>query len=970
MSELAGWMRLKKAAGIYDFSLPYLDNPSSDVIHVVDYEDPNRQCPVLQAFLIFGSNGRTGNLENNTQYHNMAATALYSMVVYPGVIDEITSNRRMNIGSFGATTFEVDTYHLRSFLETAVQKKFLDKQCAELTNPDPALAGEVGQLIGDMHAPEKDTFLSDNCLWLPESITAASDGVSLESLEQDKILSLLQKVYKERIDGNYVSPKKAKDANGNETKVFSSTFDLQERLKKDRNQDPSKGLNQWIDSKLQMTSLDEDTLAADLDAVLAAYGMDKANLVKTLDKAVLDQFAPEGKDVSLGRCILFAAQLKACFENYIDVLKTGIVLQGVQDPCNDVAEDVAKSLKDLVAKAYKEDNGLLGFGKKFNDKEIESIGSRFQYCMYAAIFLKLKPALIDFYQRAVAHLVEIADALKTMVAILKKTNFELDKNLATDFGKLTYDEIIGEFFIDAKDSDSVLKSIPQAASLKNVYYRQLKPIMSVGEINELLEDSRNVRLNKRPVLDEIGKQLRNLLAINDPTIKNKRFDSSDEAIKALPRELSKFISANVHLADSVGNETFMDAHFAFQKVLQNNIKCWNKLLEEFSSTQVANLKDRFRDFLGVDDEDYDEDGLLNKDNILKKMIFSLVNTCKPWIQVKPNSKLSSSLDCTVLLPQSVDDPDELAGAIGEISPNMSVNVKCPGRNENALNLPSDRIVVFNAEVLQDADFAPMDKIQNLTQWDKNSDINALLVLAEGPREGETAWFRFEDGRWTEKQRGMAYVSPIFENEELPLKDLRWHPWMKETPTSAEEKQREKAYRALFYGFLGTGVEGANVVNILAGYGCEHPLLKEAGQDFSFLYKKPRYWDGSVLKASTILQWEISSDKANRALHSINNVVEYLCGNGDITFRADGGQKFQASKVAGKNLCDTINTEADAFFANVFSKLGDADKRQLIEALYDWLNAQKKDSDKEDTPYWTDLLVFTVKESEELGVRLQ
>ena len=596
--------------------------------------------------------------------------------------------------------------------------------------------------------------------------------------------------------------------------------------------------------------------------------------------------------------------------------------------------------------------------------------------MYAAIFLKLKPVLTEFYVRVTKHLDEIAKALDTMVAVLKKTNTELDKNFETDFGKLSYDKIIQEYFIDAEDPDSVLNSIPAASALKNVYYRQLKPIMSSTDINNLLADDRTRRLNKKPVMAEIGKQLQNLLAISDDTIKTKRFDSSDEALKHLPKELATLISANVHLADKVGNETFMDAHFSFDEVLKKNIKCWNILLQESGSTDLANLKDRFRDFLGVDDEDYDEDNCLDKETLLKKIVFSLVKSCKPWIQVVPNSKLSESLDCTILLPQKIDNPAELANEIKRTETHnnvsMSANIKCPGNNENALNLPSDRIVVFNAEVLQDENFAPMDKIQNLTFWNKDSAVNALLVLAEGPREGETAWFKFEDGSWIEKQRGMAYVSPIFETGG-PLESFRWHPWLKETTVSMDEAQRAKAHKALFYAFLGNGPVSDTVKTVLAGFKCEQPLLSEDKQDFSFNYAKPRYWSGTEMVASTKKSpWEINIS-SKQAKHGINHLVNYLCGKGDVSYQADGGNKFLESKESGKVLCDELNTEAEVFFKEVFAKLGDADKKQLITSLYDWLSAQSAKStgaDKEDREYWDALLKFADKESEELGVIIQ
>lgn len=519
-----------------------------------------------------------------------------------------------------------------------------------------------------------------------------------------------------------------------------------------------------------------------------------------------------------------------------------------------------------------------------------------------------------------------------------------------------------------------MDSIPAVGAVKNAFYRQLKPIMKEAEINEILGNPQNVRINKAPVQAEIGKQLQNLLAITASS-KDRRFNSMDEAKRVLPKELGTLITAYVHLQGKIGNTSFMDEYFSFAKVLSKNIECWNDLLKKAAgSDEFAELQDRFKGFLGVTEEDYDENDYTLKEEVVReRIVLSLAVSCKPWIQIDPNSEIEESLDCTVLLPFKISE-DEATAWVERIQSSTSgnvttrANIKFPGTNENTLNLPSDRIVVFNAEGIEDKrDYAPMDKIQNLSMWERNSTIGDLLKLAEGPREGETALFKFEDNRWIEKDRGFAYVSPIFETE-MFKKSLRWHPWEKETSISVEEAQLARAHKALFYAFLGNDVpEDAHVKSVLTKVKCEKPLLSVDSQDFEFNYP-PRYWSGTqMVKSERHTSW------GRKTIHGINYVVAYLCGKGDLALKADGGNKFLESKDAGKKMCEALNAEAEIFFEKVFAPLGDDDKRQLIVSLYSWMTKQydkSKGADKEDRPYWEALQNFVDKESEKLGIIIQ
>lgn len=947
MSELSTWLRLMDPASEpYYYSLPYLDNPSSNVIELDETDkDTANRSPIRKAFLIFSQNGKTPPLEEPDQYYRMAATALYSLTVYPSVIKALLSNQRINIGSLGATTFEVDTYHIRAFFETAVQKKFVELQCAELTNPDRA--AEADQAV--------DQFLKNNSLWLPDSILSTSDGgVSLEPMKEDKIFSFLQKIFKEKIIDDYV--RKVKVGEEEDSKSVYDYEELQKALDKNDNQ----AAQEVAADLLNSSAMDEDALTKDVNDVLKEIKLDSANLIPTLDNTVLAQFAPEREDVSLSRCILFTNKLKACFEKYIGVLNTGIDVEGMSSKCEKL-NDLIDALKGVINNAYDTGSGLsglinkLGVGNTFDSKEKAFIGDLFQYYMPAAIFFKLQPILVDFYTRAVKHLEEIANALNQMVEILKRTNNEIEKNLEPDFGKKSYDEIIKSFFINKDDLESIRDSIPAADSLQRMFYRQLKPIKSLQEINEILKDRQIVNIDKRPVMEEIGNQLKNLLDIHNSSIRHKVFNDFDSALKKLPRELAVLITRNVHLEERIGRETFMDKHFSFEEVLQNNIECWNKLLKQSGSTQRYNLQDQFTAFLGTTSNDYDDDNLLNDDVALREhIIASMVRLNKPWIQFAAGS--NPARVCSILLPFSSEKKEIEGGSIC-----------CPGMNDNTLNLPSDRIVVLTVESIEDQkDYAPMDKVQNLTEWKKDSEIRDMLELAEGPRDEESSWFKCKNGRWGEKKRGFAFVSPIFENE--PLKSLRWHPWQQEAPISMDEVQLAKAHKALFYAFLGNNLTDESVKKFLEDRGCNDPLISQGDkQVFSFNYP-PRYFDGTK---------EMKISEANHTwekgplMPGINHLVDYLCGLGDFKHKEETG-RFQESKEAGKKLCDALNAEAQEFFTCI-DGCGNDVKRKLFSSLHSWLYrklTEAREKDKIDVPYWEALEQFSLKESKERGIELR
>ena len=987
ISELVAWIQLKKRRATQKamapfsstgtFFIPSLANPrtdnSTDVINFDDFKsnDSSLLAPVQSAYVIFGTNGSTAHLLNNEQYHNMAASALYAMVVNANQVGSAKSNMRSNIGSFAATSFEVDSSHIQLYLETAVQKEFLKTQCAEANE---AQIQEVKTNVGtSAKTPPEGSFLEKSHLWIPSDLKF-TDSYSILNTKTSLLQALFESLSKATSDW-VVGDKELDDG----TKV--KELGLTSRLRSALAEQDADTVKSTVTTTLSLAEIDDKTINQHLSSILAAGKLDAENLEKTFRDLVMAQFAPEGEaDISLRRAMLYTDELKKAFAQYLQALGNDKAVTVGPDSYKTIDKVIKAFNEDVVAKSGKTIKETLTFGKAFNAEEISELCSKFQYFAHAALFFRMKKSLNGFYTKAIEALEKIQKSLDMMSELLVEASKKLDGNLTPIFKDVSFEDIFDRLFTDSDDSEAIQRSIPSATDLKNLYYRNLKPILSRAKLHDLLTSKENYGATRKPIMNCIKEELQNLLDLAYRA-RGRKYDTEDDAAELVPGKISKVIMQNVYLQTDSSQRSFVDRYFSFETVLKDNIKAWNNLLAETGQSHLGNLTDQFREYLGIvypSDYVQGKNGFRNKINlktVVQCMIRSLVMTCNPWIELRTNAierDKKQPLSCLVILPLDLNtneiDENELKAEIEALYKaqkyNLSLTILHPG-SDKAVKIPRDRILVFNSELLgfESIDGAPVEKILNLDYW---KDYPELLEQAEDLEHNSAALFVKDGDTWVEKPRSFAFLAPFFTME--PFKSMRWHPWIKEDINLAKE-QLEEVYKVLFYAFLGQSeVEGklASALEAVRNYGCEMPLLKMGKGTHPELFwflRDPLEWKGGKMDSALDTDWHKEDELEN----SINRVVEFLNGQGRFAYRNEGGTRLQKSEEEGNRIRRGLLNEAEAFFGNIPGHIGVGTYKEIVHECCIWIRTRKESSkDPEDTKYWSELFEFAKAELAKLG----
>lgn len=1013
ISELSSWFRLRKIpdkqVGGWEkkvFSLPSLYHPmldhTNDAITFREFKtkDINLVPPVQSAYLVFGESDTPVNLGNNDHYHNMAAAALYAKIVNAGKIGSGKSNMRSLIGSFASSTFGVDTYRIESYLNTRVQKVFLKELLAET---DPELGMKVKKAVGTARGLSQDdfkkSFLGESHLRLPDNLTfgetdVMSDETSLlgtlmAAFAQDQTTGLMQ------VEA-VVDPKK-------KTKLTCSALckNLVDALVK---QDAKKA--QIAVDGLKLSKLSDAVIGKYFNAVLEAGGLSGASLTETLCKLVMGQFA-QGPSLSLRRAQLYTDELLRTFTGYCTKLNSGVTVCGDDD--NKVANTDAlitkfkEAVRDKAKTTFTEDvKGLWLLANPFNKKEIDELSTDFEAYVRAAVFFKIKDRLLEFFNAAVDALTNIKKGLTLMGQLLDKSCESLNANLTRVFPEKRYDDIFNELFTNPEKAEKVQEAIPEFDDPATLYRRQLKPVLTSEELDKLLADPKNRSAKKEPITDTITRELENLLDLlcGDPAKAQTRVYATEEKARSkIPANIRDVVVRNVGLSIDSSNLSFTDRYFSFEAVLNRNIEAWTKLLVDTPTEWSGDLLDQLREYLGLDKsagDDFqkeEESGKLKivSEQAVKKAILSLAKTCKPWIRINESRPVS----CLIVVPFSLEKygvekkklEAELKAAFKVQKDTLFLNVLSPD-DERAVSFPQDRILVYSSKLLgyggsdiqddegkEEEDAAPIEKIASLNYW---KDYVDLLIKAEDLNHDSSALFLHKGDHWQERSRGFAFLAPFFTME--PLKSLRWHPWLKEDPVDQAQAQIESVYRALFYAFLGNGMtpEDAELRKNLADFWCKMPLLemekdkadqeaqkgkKRGSESFTFSRKQQK-WEGGEIVDSRPSAWRAGSELAN----SIDQVVEFLNGEGLRSLRENGGADLVASQQKGAAIRSAILMEAESFFPHIEEEIGKGPLAKLVDRCCDWIDKKKEDSNGKDRKCWEELSKFAENELKKLKKR--
>lgn len=960
ISELDAWIRLASSNQDYYYTLPQLSSPREANAIKVDPSrkpfDSSEKSPVEAAYLIFGDNGR-GVLGSNEEYHEMAAAALYSLVVGARYIDPGEINRVHDYGSFASASFEVETVKLRAYFESVLREAAIRDMIADVGKDD----AKISEILGmGKNAGNENSFFYRTGLNLSEPFDANSlmSPQSADALDGSTILQrVISKIraYRPNVVEEFAEIIKKQNVGAGWTFAENAFGQFRGQAF------AGTGVAAIPDSEIQKA----------VDAAFADVGL--ADVSSAFVSWMTTLYSPEGRGStqSVGRLLAAANVLAAprlsrqvgegVFDKSVANLGSadGIV-------CGKFRYLNSKAVRDVFKRVY--DNGakknFFEF-KPFNKSDLTTLRSSFALHLNLMIFFRVRNLIAAKYNIAIDAIEKIRSSVGLIAEALRGVSRAFVKSARvgcriTDPSKKAYDELFVK-----PDLDSVDKSIPEADETELCYRRALKPIVAEEEIKSLLLNTENVNpsasINRRAIKDVMSREIVRLIQ-NASEIK-----PHDElaSLKAIFTELFK---SNVIL-----ERDFMDRNFSFEGVLRKNVEWWDRLLAAHIGDldTFDKLTDRFRAYLGVDrDMLFDDDGTdplphIPLDKLLKSILVSLVGTCKPWIQLRNEKNRVAGDYCVTLAlaPVEIDNVAEYEDAIESAHPTQFPKIIHQGSTSvGKYELPRDRIVVFASQGVPVArqGTSALDRISSVDYWKKDAELKASLMLAESP-DG-MSFFEVDDGKYRERDIGLGYPNPIYLTEAV-VSNLRWKPWAPRETVSEARKREMDVCKALLYAFCGNGLaEGeSDIGGIASELSWPLPLVTMGkGEVFSFT-RLPLEWKVASSKSEKTggkraakRAWSAGDNLAV----SIDNVFRFLLGKGRP---GEEGTRLAASAKKGGEILSQLLAEAQAFEDNVSKELTPANRRKLVEALQNWLDERKCSASKGDAAYWEKLIDMCAKE---------
>ncbi len=940
ISELAAWMRVRDS-GKYRFRLPDLAEPDPKAIGATDVikveqsvTDKNKCSPVSSSYLIFGNNGR-GSLRDNSQYHEMAAAALYSMVVGARYVDAGKINRLTGFGSLAASSFEVDSVRMRAFFESVLRQAAVEELCRR---PDkkPALASEALAMVGaGEESDSDDSFFGRTRLCVDSEMTYSS------------------------VTTPDVSPRAMPFVQRAISIVRAQRGAVVENFCKKLDQQNPKAALSDARNALQCEYLDDDAIASVRAELLGIS--DATDLRAALVDAVMAVYAPPPeKDLapSIGRALAALDALKAVFvkssANLDSTISSG---KASYSKLADV-ERVFKGQLDEAAK-----RGFLEL-KPFTAAERKTLRDNFEWHVNASIFFKLKPMLKKVFHDAAAEVAAIRASFESLLSVMDAVNRDFRKGssgvVEGAVATATYEDLFVDPGVvvgnDGKEEGifrekAVFDAIPRADDTQNVYRRVVKPIMSEDDLKALLLAPGSCVNKSSTVTDSVKEEIQKMLQSGGKGL-------TEDGKSEMKKRFVSMFKTNISL-----DADFMKNNFSLKGVLQKNLKWWNRLLaaEAGDPDQFDVVRDRFRVFLGVQDLPRGDDGnpYIAWDGLLKNLVVSLVGTCKPWVKLR-DAKGGEYLVTLALIPVdlSSSEVDDYSEAIRSVHSAQETTIVHYGmESEGGHHLPLDRIVVFASQDIKKtaSDGSPLDRVSSLDYWSEAT-IKLRLERAERPeptRDAPSAYFEWseDDGQYVECDRGLGFISPKFLLDPV-LANLRWKPWAPKETVSVQDANEREVKNALLYALLGNGMpaDDPRMAELRDKFNWTLPLLemgRDKSEDFHFV-REPLDWSGTAGKTVAIPAWA----QDERLATSIDRVFEYLLGMGRP---GEDGRRQEENKADGKRKLAQLAAEAQAFGEHVGPAIGSVNLSTIKEALQTWMKEHWRMASSEDKPYWLKLM---------------
>ncbi len=924
LSELSAWMRVIENDEDYFYCLPDLYRPGvdpenplgpsdTDVIRVPPgVRDAFKRSPLNSAYLICDDAGH-GRLDNNMQYHEMAAAALYALVAGSQIVSSTAINKLKNFGSLGACTFEVNTVPIKAYSEAFLRKAAVESVCRRATKGDEIdrSADEFLQSLTDDDHPLHglSQFAVGDAVG-PNDIAAAAGSPGVVA----RVVAALRSA-NQNVQQNFVA-----------------------QLKKQKPKEAWK----FVMTALALADLSQARVAETIDSVLAELGV--ADLCAALGRLVETAYSGGKLKASFGRALSVITKMETVYKNSITNLDRRIVFGKDSYQCD--KDLLARFKPDFDEKAKRNTIKEKITFTNFTEQEQIYLSGKFSWLYNCALFFKALPILKKRFEAALDTLARVKYACSTLATTLSKVQKAFEKDVDAAIGAKR-GEAYSRLFT-APTTKAMLADIPLDASAQMMYRRVLKPIMSEADVTTLLlsEDSCSMRV--QAIDAGVLAELKRLLAMDKPP--------EADYLAEVEQSLERMFKTNVFLAND-----FMDANFSFERVLKNNIPHWNDLIADMCGGmhEYEDLRRRLQDFIGVDlsnKEDVEDPDVLPPkiriDGLIERIALSMVATCRPWVQLENNVRLKD-LETIVILPTGLS-PNRMKTMEVQVkklhaSQNVSVFHHDSESTTNC-KLPSDRILVFASQCISAEDgkagVRALDLVQSISRMWKEPSVKVVLEEAEKP--DSRAYFEKSGDKYKERRVGLGFVSPIYVNEPL-LSETRWRPWKPELPIPDIEKLMLSVDRALLYAFLGTGAQDAAATvaqDVADRFGWRLPLLamgKGKSEDFTFT-REPLVWKNGRGEEDVMPVWQADET----VITSIDKLYAYLTGHGKPGLE---GTKLAKAQKDGPNQLAHLLSEADAFADKIVPSIGVDALGKLRLARNKWLTGRFRAATKDDQPFW-------------------
>ncbi|MBR6022232.1 MAG: hypothetical protein IK066_07420 [Kiritimatiellae bacterium] len=719
ISELSGWLENGHKGGkdCVAWRLPDMRRPDeqgrTDVL-CADASADSCGGPVGRAYLVCGSSPE-GRLESPQAYQRMAGKALYAMAEDPE-----NPIRHLNdldcYGSLAGATFEVDAVHIQAFCETLARELVLGRLAKTSRRDERAVEEAIGELWAEcpLDAPRNaEEFLPN-----PQG-------------------TLWQRVAHAAM----------------ETEEWQREF---------------KGTRDAL-AKCTVNQAEEVVLPLEHPRwVLPLMGAMEETLRKTGLRAAVEEASKrmicgdDGEGPSPARAVEFLGRLRKRIAAARSAAPERLEMDTV-DGGKAAPEDAVRDWLRECGKRRLVD--VLMAKRPYGQEELDWLccpespdGRHWRGIIPRGVLAAMYPVIRKRIDVELAGVLESIDKKMAACQAVLGACWSVRSRLAAEEGAAAGGgEGDNGFELLYATPDRIDETLYTGDNPRRLYHRVLKPIVECrGEVESLVAGE--TRVGER------------FMALVDRAL-DIAAGGGEARADALEGEFADAVMKEVFLAPG-----FLERHYAFLRVLENNLPHWNRAIAETAddNERQMGLFYEFRLTLGAEPQfdDYSRKYELPSVGELRWTIAeSLVSVCRQWWIANTSGREREGV---VFVPFNMhsNDSDRLnaalhkAGMSGEFN---VIGVESGRGTPYAYVSQAEETVYMTAEEKSEG-IHPLDKVLSLDGW-REPEVLKTLLLAE--REDGAAIFGKEGCT-----PGVGYVSPLYVRNER-LSGCRWKPWATE-----------------------------------------------------------------------------------------------------------------------------------------------------------------------------------------------